>query len=259
MKTVIVIPARYGSTRFPGKPLALIDGTPVIEHVWRKAVKSRTAERIIVATDDRRIYEAVTGFGGECYMTSARHRSGSDRIGEVAGRIEADVIVNVQGDEPFIDPDVIDAVVHVMQAENPPDVSTAAVPILDEGQYSDPDVVKVVMDRDGNALYFSRSPIPFGWESGTGSSMRHLGLYAYSKEALIRFVSLSPGHLERAENLEQLRALENGMRIAVVKVDSKDKCIGIDRPEDIDRAERKILRMENLTDGVAPHGNEGEK
>lgn len=238
MKTVVVIPARYGSTRFPGKPLALIGGIPVIEHVWRKAVKSRTAKRVVIATDDRRIYETVTGFGGECYMTAAGHSSGSDRIGEVAGRIEADIIVNVQGDEPFIDPDVIDAVVHAMECKDPPDISTAAVPITNEAEYKDPDIVKVVMDRNGNALYFSRSPIPHGWGGGAVCPMRHLGLYAYSRQALLRFVSLPHGNLERLESLEQLRALENGMRIAVVRTDNVKACIGIDKPEDIDRAER---------------------
>jgi 3-deoxy-manno-octulosonate cytidylyltransferase (CMP-KDO synthetase) len=258
MKTVVVIPARYASTRFPGKPLALIRGVPVIEHVWRKAVESRSAERIIVATDDKRIYEAVTGFGGECYMTSPEHRSGSDRIGEVADRIEADVIVNVQGDEPFINPEVIDTVVHAMEGENPPDISTAAVPIMSEGEYRDPDVVKVVTDGDGNALYFSRSPIPHGWKDGQCSPMRHLGLYAYSREALLRFVSLSPGRLEQAESLEQLRALENGMRIVVVRVDIAGEGIGIDRPEDVDRAERTMSRLENLTEGGTSAGN-GEK
>lgn len=256
MKAVVVIPARYGSTRFPGKPLALIGGTPVIEHVWRKAVESRAAGRVIIATDDKRIYETVTGFGGECYMTAAEHRSGSDRIGEVAGRIEADVIVNVQGDEPFIDPEVIDAVVYAMGKEDPPDISTAAVPIMDEAQYNDPDIVKVVMDRHGNALYFSRSPIPYGWVDGAEYPMRHLGLYAYSKETLLRFVSMHPGTLERLENLEQLRALENGMRIAVVRIDNVNQSIGIDRPEDIDRAERTMKRMENLTENVVSAGNE---
>jgi len=255
MKTVIVIPARYGSTRFPGKPLALIGGLTVIEHVWRKAVRSRAADRVVVATDDKRIYEEVTGFGGECHMTDTGHRSGSDRIGEVAGKIDADVIVNVQGDEPFLDPGVIDAVVHAMDSGDPPDISTAAVPIVSEEEYHDPHIVKVVTDRDGKALYFSRSPIPYGWQGAAAHPMRHLGLYAYTRDALLRFVSLPPGDLERAESLEQLRALENGMRIAVVPVKSVNESIGIDRPEDIDRAERKMKRMETFIEGGLPNGS----
>lgn len=255
MKTVVVIPARYGSTRFPGKPLATIGGIPVIEHVWLRAVKSRTAGRVIVATDDKRIYESVAGFGGECYMTSEGHRSGSDRVGEVAGRIDADIIVNVQGDEPFLEPGIIDAVVHAMKVEGPPEISTAAVPIRDEGEYKDPDVVKVVTDRAGYALYFSRSPIPHGGLGGPTFPMRHLGIYAYLKEALLRFASLSASRLEEAEGLEQLRALENGMRIAVVQVERVDGGIGIDRPEDIDRAERMMRRMGNLTEASPLTGN----
>ena len=239
MRTVVVIPVRYGSTRFPGKPLVLLGGVPLIEHVWRNAVSSQTADEVIVATDDRRIYDTVIGFGGECLMTSADHASGSDRIGEVARGIIADVIVNLQGDEPFVDPDVIDAVVRAMAEGDPPDIATAAVPLRDEEEYYDPDIVKVVVDIKGRALYFSRSPIPHGWVNVNMCASRHLGLYAYSKEALLRFVSLPSGNLERAESLEQLRALENGMRIDVVRLDAFAG-FGIDRPEDIVKAEKKI-------------------
>lgn len=246
MRTVVIIPARYGSKRFPGKPLALLGGIPVIEHVWSGAVKSRMVDRVLVATDDRRIYDTVIGFGGECSMTATDHASGSDRIGEVARGIEADVIVNLQGDEPFSNPDVIDAVISVMASEDPPDISTAGVPLRGEEEYRSPDTVKVVVDNRGKALYFSRSPIPHGWKGPNVYSMRHLGLYAYSREALLRFISLPPGTLEIAEGLEQLRALENGMRIDVARVDGFQG-VGIDRPEDIHRAEemmRKGIRKE---------------
>jgi 3-deoxy-manno-octulosonate cytidylyltransferase (CMP-KDO synthetase) len=255
MRTVVVIPVRYGSTRFPGKPLALLGGVPLIEHVWRNAVKSRMADGVIVATDDKRIYNTVVAFGGECSMTSADHTSGADRIGEVARRIKADVIVNLQGDEPFVNPDVIDAVVRTMAGEDPPDISTAGVPLGNEEEYYSPDIVKVVVDIRGRALYFSRSPIPHGWDSGNMCTSRHLGLYAYSREALLRFVSLPPGNLERAESLEQLRALENGMKIMVVKVDDVES-IGIDRPEDIQRAEGIMKRMGNMPEGESSAGIE---
>ena len=184
-------------------------------------------------------------------MTGTDHASGSDRIGEVARRIEADVIVNLQGDEPFVEPDVIDAVVDAMNGEDPPDMTTAAVPLGNEDEYLNPDVVKVVVDNGGRALYFSRSPIPHGWKDGDVTSMRHLGIYAYRKEALLRFISLAPGNLERTERLEQLRALENGMRIDVVRLDAFAG-MGIDRPEDIGRAEKRLAMHASRTGNTGP-------
>lgn len=246
MRAIVVIPARYGSTRFPGKPLARLRGRPLVEHVYRRAEKAGNVEQVIVATDDERIMKAVLDFGGYCVMTDQGHHSGSDRLGEVAASHEADVIINVQGDEPLIEPAVIESVIRLHEGKEPPDISTAAYKLRSAEEYRDPGIVKVVVDREGTALYFSRSPIPYGWIPGSGPALGHIGIYAYSRESLLRFVSLPRGELEQIENLEQLRAIENGMRIVVVKFDSFE-CIGVDRPEDIERAERIMKRMEHRT------------
>ena len=252
MRAVVVIPARFGSKRFPGKPLAPIRGKPLIEHVYTRALEAKTVDRVIVATDDSRILEAVSRFGGECVMTSADHRSGSDRLGEVAGSIAADVVVNVQGDEPLIDPGVIDAVVSVHESDLAPDIVTLAVPVVSQQDNTDRDVVKVVTDSRGFALYFSRAAIPHGWQAGSGEAFRHIGIYAYARKALMKFVSLPPARLEKTEDLEQLRALENGMNIFVVRVDAF-KGIGVDRPEDVTKVEDMMREMEAGTVN-APHG-----
>lgn len=239
MKSAVIIPARFGSTRFPGKPLAELAGKPLIEHVYRRACLAAVQE-VIVATDDTRILEAVHAFGGKAVMTDSGHRSGSDRLGEVAQTIDARIIVNVQGDEPLIEPDIIDAVIAPLKENSSPDMSTVAVPIVSLDDYEDRHIVKVVMDANGEALYFSRSPIPWGWKPGTGTAMRHVGIYAYKKESLLRFVSLPPGRLEVQEDLEQLRALENGMRIAVITREEFTG-IGVDRPEDLERVSQMML------------------
>ena len=241
MKAVVVIPARFGSTRFPGKPLAELAGKPLIEHVYRRACLA-AVEEVIVATDDSRILEAVTAFGGRCVMTDPGHRSGSDRLGEVARGLDAGIVVNVQGDEPLIDPEVIDAVVAPLREKEPPDIVTVAVPVVDMDEYTDRHVVKVVTDTEGSAIYFSRSPIPNGWEPGADTALRHVGIYAYQKESLLRFVSLPPGKLELQEDLEQLRALENGMKIAVIKREEFTG-IGVDRPEDLERVRQIMERL----------------
>ncbi len=243
MRVVAVIPARFGSTRFPGKPLADLAGRPLIEHVYRRTSLA-AVEEVIVATDDRRIEEAVLGFGGRCVMTDPGHQSGSDRLGEVARGLDAGIIVNVQGDEPLIDPEVINAVVAPLKKTAPPDIATVAVPITTREEYEDRHIVKVVTDTEGTALYFSRSPIPHGWEPGGGVALRHVGIYAYNREALLRFVALPQGKLELAEDLEQLRALENGMRIAVV-IREEFTGIGVDRPEDLEKV-RKIMFEETF-------------
>lgn len=240
-KTVAVIPARHGSQRFPGKPLALLRGKTVIEHVYTRVKMCPAIDNVLVATDDARIMNTVQAFGGEAIMTSGEHRSGSDRLGEVARDLDADVILNVQGDEPMMEPRVIESVLRPMGVQAPPDISTAAVP-LREGEYLNPNVVKVVVDKEGRALYFSRSPIPHGWD-GSQTGLRHLGIYAYRRDSLLRFVSLPQSPLETAEGLEQLRALENGMEIAVVKVDDFTG-VGVDCPEDLQRAERMMEIME---------------
>ena len=256
MRAVVVIPARYGSTRFPGKPLARLMGKPLIEHVYSRAREAKTVYRVVVATDDRRIMEAVKQFGGDCVMTDTGHRSGSDRLGEVAVTLDADIIVNVQGDEPLISPDVIDAVVQVHGREKAPDIATVAVPMGSEEDYSDRNIVKVVTDNRGFALYFSRSAIPHGWHEGSGEALKHMGIYAYSRAALLNFVSLPAGKLEKMEDLEQLRALENGMNIFVVRVDEFNS-IGVDRPDDLLKVEDMMKEMKAGVDDPAPGEVEG--
>lgn len=236
--------------------MARLLGKPLIEHVYARALEARTVSRVIVATDDQRILDTVVGFGGEAILTGTGHRSGSDRLGEVAGNLEADVLVNVQGDEPLIDPAVIDSVVRAHGAPEPPDIATVAVPILSAQEYSDRHIVKVVTDKQGSALYFSRSPIPSGWQEGSGVALRHVGIYAYSREALLKFVSLPVGELEEIEDLEQLRALENGMRIHVVKI-REFHGAGVDRPEDLLKVEKLMMELKGEVEGVIPGRVEG--
>jgi 3-deoxy-manno-octulosonate cytidylyltransferase (CMP-KDO synthetase) len=228
-----------------------LHGKPLIEHVYRRACLA-AVEEVIVATDDNRIQEAVIAFGGRCVMTDPGHRSGSDRLGEVALGLDAGIVVNVQGDEPLIDPEIIDAVIAPLRGEVPPDIVTVAVPLADKDEYVDRNVVKVVTDMEGSALYFSRSPIPYGWEPGSdtalNTALRHVGIYAYRKESLLRFVSLPTGNLELQEDLEQLRALENGMRIAVIRRE-EFAGIGVDRPEDLERV-REIMRSNDMGEGT---------
>jgi 3-deoxy-manno-octulosonate cytidylyltransferase (CMP-KDO synthetase) len=231
-------------------------GKPLIEHVYSRALQAKSVDRVIVATDDRRILEVTKNFGGDCVMTARGHRSGSDRLGEVAGSLDADVIVNVQGDEPLIDPAVIDAVVQVHRGGQSLDISTVAVPLEAEPDYSDRHIVKVVTDCRGYALYFSRSAIPHGWREDSGVALRHIGIYAYSREALLNFVSLPAGKLEKMEDLEQLRALENGMSILVVRVDEFSP-IGVDRPEDLLKVEAMMKEMSVGPDDPAPGEIEG--
>lgn len=236
MKTVVVIPARYGSTRFPGKALALLRGKPIIQWVWECAKRSK-ADDVLVATDDQRIMDAVQAFGGKAVMTSPNHPSGSDRIMEAVKDVEADVIVNVQGDEPSTPPALIDGLIDMMLAAEAPDMGTVIVPCSRAAVENDPNRPKVVVDCNGYALYFSRSMIPYLREGGKEMPkvFRHWGIYAYQRAALERFVSLPEGNLEKCEKLEQLRALENGIRIKVIKTHFES--IGIDTPADLKAAE----------------------
>ena len=241
-KCAVIIPARYASTRFPGKPLALLAGKPMIRHVYEKAAASR-AGIVAVATDDRRIADAVEAFGGVAVMTSPEHPSGTDRIAEALTKLggQYDVVVNVQGDEPLIPSSVIDELIGVMRSDAAPPMATVAVPGNRDTMTENN--VKVVFGADGNALYFSRSMIPFLRKGGVECGVwLHWGIYAYRKSALEKFVSLPPGRLENAEKLEQLRALENGIAIRVVT--SELQSIGVDTPEDLAAAERR-LREEN--------------
>ncbi len=236
MKTVVVIPARYGSTRFPGKALASLCGKPIIQRVWERAVKSK-ADQVLVATDDDRIMEAVASFGGKAVMTSPNHPSGSDRIMEAVQNIDADVIVNVQGDEPCMPPELIDKLIDMMTAPDAPDMGTVIVPCKREDVENNPNKPKVVISEDGYALYFSRSMIPYLREGGTEMKVyRHWGIYAYRRAALQKFVSRPESNLEKCEKLEQLRALENGMRIKTIETTYDG--VDVNTPEDLAEAEK---------------------
>ena len=246
MKVVAIIPARYASQRLPGKPLAEIAGKPMIQHVYERACAARSVEQALVATDDQRVMAAVAGFGGQAVMTSAQHRTGTDRVAEVAQQLDCDLVVNIQGDEPFIEPAGVDAAVEPFRADPDLAVSTLATAIRTLAEHEDPSVVKVVVDRDGFALYFSRAPIPFfrldspaPWPDNRPRRhplsdlwpWQHIGLYVYKRDALRWMASLPQSQLEKTEKLEQLRALENGCRIKVVPVDHT--AIGVDTPEDL--------------------------
>ena len=225
---IAIIPARYGSTRLPGKPLIEIEGKTLIEHVYRRVQQARNVARILVATDDVRIFRAVNQFGGEAKMTRDDHRSGTDRLAEAAEELDADaLVVNVQGDEPMIEPEVIDRAVAEMRRRDA-EIVTLMTKLEDPAVIQDPNRVKVVSDKNGYALYFSRSPIP-----SSGTTFLHLGLYVYRVGFLRRFSMLAPTPLETAERLEQLRALEHGFRIRVVEVESASW--GIDTPADLHR------------------------
>lgn len=243
MKVLGIIPARYASTRFPGKPLHPIAGKPLIQHVVEQCQKARSLSEVIVATDDERIAKVARTFC-RVEMTREDHPSGSDRIAEVAARCECDAVVNIQGDEPLIDPAVIQA---VAEALHDTEMSTAATPIQNPGEYDNPNVVKVVVNVAGRALYFSRRTIPYLREAASRSSteqlaafpfLKHLGIYGYRRETLLRLVKFPVSPLEQAEKLEQLRALDNGIAITVVKVTHDS--VGVDVPEDVARVERLL-------------------
>ena len=236
MEIIAVIPARFGSTRLPGKPLLSDTGRPLIQHVVEAARRGSRLDRVIVATDDPRIADAVARFGGECVLTRADHPSGTDRVAEVAaGLPEAGIVVNLQGDEPEISGAALDLVVSVLEDHPEAPMATLATPIRDESVYRDPACVKVVCSRSGGALYFSRSPIPCHRDGlpADALGLLHLGLYAYRRDFLLGLAALPPSPLERAERLEQLRVLEAGYPIAVGIVD--EPSIGIDTPDDYQR------------------------
>jgi 3-deoxy-manno-octulosonate cytidylyltransferase (CMP-KDO synthetase) len=233
-----IIPARYQSTRLPGKALLEIDGRPMIEHVYRRAMAARSIDGVVVATDDLRILSAVERFGGAALLTSPSHPSATDRLAELAISLRCSLIVNIQGDEPMLDPGVIDATVAAMLQDASIEMATAARPVR-PGELSNPHVVKVVTDQHGFALYFSRAPIPFGRDGSAADLARaHIGLYVYRREVLLHLAQLAPSPLERAEALEQLRALEHGIRIKVV--DTTYESLGVDTPEDLERVRNLV-------------------
>ncbi len=244
MKIIGIIPARYASERFPGKPLALLAGKPMIQHVYLRAKESPVLEKVVVATDDQRIKDAVEKIGGEALMTSPSHSCGTERIAEAAEKLrlaEDDIVVNIQGDQPLLEPAAIEELVRPLLLKSDVLMATLAVTIEREEEKTDPNRVKVVLDREGFALYFSRAPIPYHRPPGESPLyLRHIGLYAYRREFLDVFVRLAPGRLEKAEKLEQLRALEYGYRIAVSV--TKYDCPEVDTPEDLKRIEEMIAK-----------------
>jgi 3-deoxy-manno-octulosonate cytidylyltransferase (CMP-KDO synthetase) len=234
---IAIIPARYQSSRLPGKALADIGGRPMIEHVYRRASAASSVSSVLVATDDERILEVVRGFGGVACLTSPDHPSGTDRLAEVAAALGSEIVVNVQGDEPLIEPSMIDEAVEPLLADPMVVMSTLRKRIDDESELLNPNVTKVVVDRDGYALYFSRAPIPFTRAGRPAArAWRHVGLYVYRRDCLLQLATLPPSELEQSEALEQLRALEHGIRI--LAVETQHDSIGVDTPADLERVRR---------------------
>jgi 3-deoxy-manno-octulosonate cytidylyltransferase (CMP-KDO synthetase) len=242
-QVVVVIPSRYAATRLPGKPLVNLAGKPMVQRVYEQAKLAQTVHRVLVATDDQRIVDAVLAFGGEARMTRSDHRTGTERIAEVAAHEPGDVFVNVQGDEPLIDPVAIDTAVAALLEDPPAQITTVATPIRHVPDIMDPNVVKTVLDFDSNALYFSRAPVP--WVRDTQQKVhvkywKHLGLYVFQRDALLEYPTLPQGELEKIEQLEQLRWLENGWKIRVAEVEHD--AVSVDVPEDVTRVEKLLQK-----------------
>ena len=241
MKIIGIIPARYGSTRLEGKPLKDICGKPMIQHVYEAAQGARLLDQIYVATDDQRIVHAVESFGGNVRLTSPDHKTGTDRIAEVAANLDVDIVVNLQGDEPLLNPAMIDEVIQPLVDDPALPMSTLCVPILEEEALHDPNVVKAVFDQRGNALYFSRSLIPYPRKRDNFTAYEHLGLYAYRKDFLMTYINLPQSRLEINESLEQLRVLEAGYRLKVAVSAHPYDGVSVDTPEDLERV-REIVQ-----------------
>ena len=239
-KVVVIIPARYNSTRFEGKPLAEINGKPMIYHVYQRSKKAKCVDDVIVATDDERIKNAVEKFNGKAVMTSKEHRSGTDRVAEVAKKIDADIIVNIQGDEPLIDPEAIEQAVMPLVEDKNIRMCTLMTKIANEAEYDDTNIVKVVTDKEGFALYFSRALIPYPREKEHLKVYKHIGIYDYRKDFLLELADMQPTPLEQIECLEQLRVLENGSKIKVVETDYDS--ISVDTPKDLEVVKEIIIR-----------------
>ncbi|MCC6490918.1 MAG: 3-deoxy-manno-octulosonate cytidylyltransferase [Candidatus Hydrogenedentes bacterium] len=249
MKVGGVIPARYGSTRLPGKALLPILGKPMIQRVYERCQQAQALDLVCVATDDERIVSAVKAFGGNAIMTRRGHVSGTDRVAEAVETLQFDIVVNIQGDQPFIDPLMIEEAVQPLLEDSSLPMGTVMHPLADTADLNDIGIVKVVCDRRGNAMYFSRSPIPYARENVPHTVYEHVGLYVYRREFLLKFAQLPPAPLEQVECLEQLRALENGYRIRVVESKCEDHhfCgFSVDTPEDLARAEA-LLRERGMS------------
>lgn len=246
MSAIVIIPARFSSTRFPGKPLALLRGMPLIEHVYKNSLHCRLADSVLVATDNENIYQKVRSFGGKAVMTSSDHSSGTDRIAEAAALLDYDIIVNVQGDEPLIKPDMIDDAIAVLD-DREASIGTLAKRITDRREIFDPNIVKVVFDNKGFAFYFSRAPIPYYRDLFNAKAQlaadvsgllvyKHIGIYSYRRDVLKEITKIEPSRLEMIEKLEQLRALEHGYKIKIRE--TFFETAGVDTPEDLERIEK---------------------
>src|SRR6266487_3515763 len=245
-KAVGIIPARWRSTRFPGKPLHLIAGKPLLQRVWERCRQAKNLDSVIIATDDMRIAEAAFDWGAEVASTSRRHQSGTDRVAQVARNAKQFAfVINIQGDEPLIDPYLIDRLVEKLRADREIDIVTAAHPFENQAEASSPHQVKVVVDATGRALYFSRAVIPYPRNPSKIRYLRHQGIYGFRRDALLQFVKWKRGPLERAESLEQLRALENGVNVHVLL--TKHGTRGVDTPTDAEALERKLARAKGRT------------
>jgi len=243
LKVLGVIPARFASTRLRGKVLMRIGGKSMIQHVWERASRARFINRVVIATDDDRVYRAALAFGAEAKMTSTSHTCGTERVEEAARGYTADIVVNIQGDEPFIRPEMIDEAIEPLLRDPMIPMGTVMRRILSEEELADPGVVKAVVDKEGFALYFSRSLIPYPMRKEGFRAYEHLGVYAYRKDFLTKLVKMSPTPLEMTENLEMLRALENGYRIKVVATEHPYDALSVDTLEDLKRARRIYRRM----------------
>ena len=256
MHVVAIIPARYASTRLNGKPLLNIAGKPMIQWVYERAKKAKLTNDVIAATDDKRVFDAVRYFGGKAVMTSPEHRTGTDRIAEAADGLNVDIIVNVQGDEPLIEPEMIDEAIRPLTNDSEIVVATLKTKIKDEKELNNPNVVKVVTDKNDFALYFSRLPVPYyrdEWKDlkhltvhgSRFTVFKHIGLYVYRKDFLLKFAKMKPTPLEEAEKLEQLRVLENGYKIKVVETEHDS--IGVDTEEDLEKVRKIVLKKHGRT------------
>ncbi len=236
MEIVGVIPARFGSTRFAGKVLASIHGKPMVQHVYERAMRAKRIERVLVATEDERVVQAVKSFGGEAVMTSPSHVCGTDRIAEAIANLEASVILNIQGDEPMLAPEMVDEVISLLEKNPAAGISTLMRRLTREEDYENPGAVKVVTDIWGRALYFSRSLIPYPRFRTPGFRVfDHIGIYAYRRAALVQFAAAGPSNLELIEGLEQLRALENGIPVVIAETNCTEEAVCVDTAEDLER------------------------
>ena len=242
LKTAVgVIPARYDAKRFPGKPLFPILDKPLVQHVYERVSAAKNITETIVATDDQRIFEAVESFGGRVVMTRQDHPTGTDRLAEVAGNLDCDMVVNVQGDEPLMDPELVDSAVARFSAIPDFKMGSAMTPITAEEDINNPNIVKAVVAKKGHALYFSRFPMPYRRRNTDTPCYQHIGFYIYARDFLMEYAAMAPTPLERTESLEQLRALENGVRIDMIETDYRG--VGVDAPEDVARIEWELKQM----------------